>query len=44
MGLTSFFVTFLSCAQYYAVPETRWWDVFLEYVTSRQIPRDDQAI
>jgi hypothetical protein len=44
MGLTSFFVPFLSGAQYYAMPENRWADLFMEHIPAWQIPRDPQAI
>ena len=44
MGLTSFFVPFLSGAQYYAIPENKWAELFMEYIPAWQIPHEPQAI
>ena len=44
MGLTSFFVPFLSGAQYYATPENRWADLFMEHVPDWLVPHDPQSI
>ena len=44
MGLTSFFLPFLSGAQYYATPENQWADLFLHHVPDWLIPHDPAAI
>ena len=44
MGLTAFFIPYLSGAQYYATPENRWSDLFLEHVPEWLVPLDMQAI
>ena len=44
MGFTSFFVPYLSGAQYYATPENEWAEQFLHYVPYWLIPHDPTAI
>ena len=44
MGLTSFFLPFLSGAQYYATPENQWAELFLHHVPAWLIPHDPAAI
>ncbi len=44
MGLTSFFIPYLSGAQYYATPENRWADLFMGHVPDWMVPQDTKAI
>lgn len=44
MGFTSFFVPYLSGAQYYATPENQWSELFLHHVPTWLIPHDPDAI
>jgi hypothetical protein len=44
MGFTSFFVPYLSGAQYYATPENQWAELFLHHVPTWLIPHDATAI
>ncbi len=44
MGLTGFFLSYLSGAQYYASPENEWATLFLEYVPSWMIVQDATAV
>lgn len=44
MGLTSFFIPYLTGAHYYATPENRWADVFMPHVPDWLVPQDPRAI
>ena len=44
MGLTGFFLPYLSGAQYYASPENGWAGLFMGYVPDWFVPHDAQAI
>ena len=44
MGLTSFFIPYLSGAQYYATPENRWGELFMWHVPDWLVPHDPKAI
>jgi hypothetical protein len=44
MGLTAFFIPYLSGAQYYATPENRWEELFMPNVPEWMVPQDLQAI
>ena len=44
MGLTAFFIPYLSGAQYYASPENRWGELFMQRVPEWLVPQDPQAI
>ncbi len=44
MGLTGFFLPYLSGAQYYASPENGWVGLFIGHVPDWFVPHDDQAI
>jgi hypothetical protein len=44
MGLTDFFLPYLSGAQYYASPENGWGELFLQYVPDWLAVRDPEAI
>ena len=44
MGLTGFFLPYLSGAQYYASPENGWAELFMHYTPDWLIVQDQQAI
>ncbi|MBT5961048.1 MAG: hypothetical protein HOG99_05895, partial [Gemmatimonadetes bacterium] len=44
MGLTGFFLSYLTGAQYYASPENEWATLFLEHVPSWMIVQDATAV
>jgi len=44
MGLTSFFIPYLSGAQYYATPENRWGELFMGHIPDWLVPQDLKAI
>jgi hypothetical protein len=44
MGLTGFFLSYLTGAQYYASPENEWATLFLEHVPSWMIVQDPVAV
>jgi hypothetical protein len=44
MGLTAFFLPYLSGAQYYASPENRWGELFMGYVPDWLVPVNLEAI
>ena len=44
MGLTGFFLSYLTGAQYYASPENEWATLFLEHVPSWMIVQDVTAV
>lgn len=44
MGLTGFFLSYLTGAQYYASPENEWATLFLEHVPSWMIVQDPIAV
>ncbi|MBT4497620.1 MAG: hypothetical protein HOC74_07855 [Gemmatimonadetes bacterium] len=44
MGLTGFFLPYLSGAQYYATPENGWTSLFIHYVPDWMVPLEPGAI